>query len=137
MSTTDTSAPLDTSVLSVLDPAVAPSSATTSAAGALALRVDLSAPIWTIHHVARALHLSVDRARELTYTAGFPAPRSGFSRNLWLRQDVLAWFEKLPAGERRTAGTATRVRREAAGERRLRDARSPRSRRGYTPRSPR
>lgn len=71
--------------------------------------VDLSAPIWTIDHVAAALHLSTDRAREYTYS---PAPRAGFGRNLWLRQDVLDWFEGLPPGQRRATTTA-RTRRPA------------------------
>jgi hypothetical protein len=137
MSTTDTSAPLDTTALSAPDSEAVPSAATTTSAGAPALPVDLSDPIWTIHHLARALHLSVDRAREFTYTADFPAPRGGFSRNLWLRPEVLDWFATLPTGERRAASTATRVRHEAARERRLRDARAPRARRGYTPQRPR
>ena len=59
--------------------------------------VDLSAPIWAIEHVAAALHLSVDTAREYTYRAGFPAAKAGFARNLWLREEVLAWFAELPA----------------------------------------
>lgn len=133
MSTTDTSAPLDTTALSVPDLEALAAAATPVATPV----VDLADPIWTIHHLARTLHLSVDRAREITYTAGFPAPRVGFSRNLWLRQEVLDWFAALPAGERRAAGTSTRVRREAVGERRVRDARAPRTRRSYTPRSPR
>lgn len=32
------------------------------------------------------------RAREYTYGAGFPEPRAGFAPNLWLREEVLAWF---------------------------------------------
>jgi len=138
MSTTDTSTPLDTTALSAPGSEAVPSSASTAAADDTPLLpVDLSDPIWTIHHLAGALHLSVDRARQFTYTADFPAPRAGFSRNLWPRQEVLDWFEKLPTGERRAASTATRVRHEAAGERRVRDARAPRTRHGYTPRSAR
>lgn len=40
-------------------------------------------PIWTIEHVAVALHLAVDTAREYAYRADFPAPKAGFTRNLW------------------------------------------------------
>lgn len=116
MSTTDASAPLVPTALSVPDSEAAPSSASTAAAVTPWLPVDLSDPIWTIHHVARALHLSVDRAREFTYTADFPAPRAGFSRNLWLRSEVLDWFDKLPTGERRTATTATRARRDIGNQ---------------------
>ena len=47
---------------------------------------DLSDPIWTIDHVAAALSVSVDTAREYTYRADFPAPKAAFSRNLWRRR---------------------------------------------------
>jgi hypothetical protein len=59
--------------------------------------INLSDPVWTIGHVAAALHLTVDTAREYTYRAGFPAAKDGFGRNLWLREAVLAWFADLPA----------------------------------------
>ncbi len=58
--------------------------------------VDLSVPIWTIDHVAAALHLSVDTAREYTYLVDFPAPKAGFSRSLWLCEEVLDWFSRRP-----------------------------------------
>lgn len=135
MSAIDTSPRLDTTAHSPLDLLAAPraaGAAVTPAAGP----VDLSDPIWTIHHVARVLHLSVDRAREVSYSAGFPAPRAGFSRNLWLRAQVLDWFEALPAGERRTTTSATQVRREAGRGPRL-ERGATRARRGYTPRIPR
>ncbi|WP_141788023.1 hypothetical protein [Oryzihumus leptocrescens] len=71
--------------------------------------IDLNAPIWTIEHVAAALHLHVDTAREYTYDPAFPAPRAGFGRHLWLREAVLAWFTALPprsARARRTPSPA-------------------------------
>ena len=56
------------------------------------MSIDLSVPIWTIEHVAAALgNLSMDAAREYTYTAAFPSAKAGFARNLWLREEVLAW----------------------------------------------
>jgi hypothetical protein len=64
------------------------------------MNIDLNAPIWAIDHLAEVLGMSVDRAREHTYSPGFPAPRAGFSRNLWLRDEVLAWFAGLPAADR-------------------------------------
>jgi hypothetical protein len=60
------------------------------------VNIDLSVPVWTIEHVAAALHCSVDAAREHTYRADFPRPRAGFSKNLWTRTEVLAWFDALP-----------------------------------------
>jgi hypothetical protein len=69
------------------------------------MHIDLSAPIWAIEHVAAALHLEVDTAREYTYRADFPAPRAGFSRNLWTREKVLAWFSGLPPKPRGRAKT--------------------------------
>jgi hypothetical protein len=50
------------------------------------VNIDLSVPIWTIEHVAAALQLSVDTAREYTYRTDFPHPRAGFSRDLWTRR---------------------------------------------------
>lgn len=58
-------------------------------------------PIWTIEHVAGVLRVATDTAREYTYRADFPAPRVLGARNLWLREDVLAWFDKLPVRARR------------------------------------
>lgn len=43
------------------------------------MNIDLSIPIWTIEHVAAALHLSVDAAREYTYLTGFPADKQGLT----------------------------------------------------------
>lgn len=57
-------------------------------------------PIWTIEHVAGVLHVATDTAREYTYRADFPAPRVLGARNLWLREDILTWFDKLPARTR-------------------------------------
>lgn len=139
MSTTDASAPLDIIVPSILGLATSSGPAasaaghpTASAAEAPATshqeprtQVDLSDPIWAIEHVARTLHLSVDRAREFTYSAAFPAPRAGFGRNLWLRSQVLDWFERLPEAPRRAARTSP-----------TRRVSQPR-RATYTPRSPR
>ena len=85
-------------------------------------RVDLADPIWTIDHVASALHLSVDRAREYTYSPAFPAPRAGFGRNLWARHAVLDWFDGLAAGPASRTGTT---------------ARPARARRQFTPRAAR
>jgi hypothetical protein len=97
--------------------------------------IALSVPIWTIHHVAAALPLKEDTAREYTYTPAFPAARAGFSRNLWLREDVLAWFAGLPAAEagglrRRARGTATAAPAPSAPE----VAQPSRPRRSYKPR---
>jgi hypothetical protein len=64
------------------------------------MNIDLNAPIWAIDHVAAALHVSVDSAREHTYSLTFPAARAGFSKNLWLREEVLLWFAGLPAVDR-------------------------------------
>jgi hypothetical protein len=72
------------------------------------VNIDLSVPIWTIEHVAAACHLSVDAAREYTYRDDFPAAKTGFARNLWLREDVLGWFAALPAKhDQRTTRRAT------------------------------
>lgn len=135
MSTTDTSAPLDTTVPSTFDPVTGSSFASPTGAPTPD-PVDLSDPIWTIHHLARALHLSVDRAREVTYSPTFPAPRAGFSRNLWRRAQVLDWFDALPAGERRSTTSATQVRREPDRDRRN-GRHATRTRRTYTPRGTR
>ena len=74
-----------------------------------AVNVDLSVPIWTIEHVAAALHLSVDAAREYTHRPDFPRPRECFARNLWTRQEILDWFATLPPKPcgRATVSTAT------------------------------
>jgi hypothetical protein len=79
------------------------------------VNIDLSVPIWTIEHVAAAFHLEVDTAREYTYRESFPRPRAGFSRNVWTREEILAWFTALPGkprgrGGRGTVSTATVVR---------------------------
>jgi hypothetical protein len=71
------------------------------------VNIDLSVPIWTIEHVAAAFHLEVDTAREYTYREDFPRPRAGFSRNLWTREEVLAWFTALPSKPRPRAGKGT------------------------------
>jgi hypothetical protein len=71
------------------------------------VNIDLSVPIWTIEHVAAAFHLEVDTAREYTYREDFPRPRAGFSRNLWTREEVLAWFTALPGKPRGRSGRAT------------------------------
>jgi hypothetical protein len=71
------------------------------------VNIDLSVPIWTIEHVAAALHLSVDAAREYTYRTDFPRPRDGFARNLWTRQEVLDWFAGLPPKPRGRATVST------------------------------
>ena len=84
---TDTSAPLDTAALAAPGRSAHSASATAPAVTVAAPPVDLADRIWRIQHVARALHLSVDRARELTYSLAFPAPGAGFSRNLWSRTD--------------------------------------------------
>jgi hypothetical protein len=76
------------------------------------VNIDLSVPIWTIEHVAAALHLEVDTAREYTYREDFPRPRAGFAKNLWTRAEVLDWFAELapkPRG-RATVSTAAVVR---------------------------
>lgn len=69
------------------------------------MTINLQAPIWDIHHVAEALLLSVDTAREHSRNPTFPRPKAGFAKNLWLREEVLAWFAALPSatetGQRR------------------------------------
>jgi hypothetical protein len=64
------------------------------------MNIDLNAPIWAIDHIAVIFGVGVDRAHKLTRSHDFPAPRAGFSRNLWLREEVLAWFIGLPAADR-------------------------------------
>jgi hypothetical protein len=64
------------------------------------MNIDLNSPIWTIEHVAAAFYVSSDRAHKHSYSPGLPAPRNGFSRNLWLREKVLAWFAGLPPADR-------------------------------------
>ncbi len=116
MTTTDTSAALDTTVPSTPGQASNSSPAIPAAepTATVPVLVDLADPIWTIHHVAAGLHLSVDRAREYTSSPTFPAPRAGFGRHLWLRQRVLDWFEALPDGQARTtAALRSRTRRPA------------------------
>jgi hypothetical protein len=66
------------------------------------MNINLQVPIWTIEHVAAALHTSVDTAREHTYCTGFPAPKTPFAKNLWEREAVLAWFAGLPTRDRRS-----------------------------------
>jgi len=74
--------------------------------------INLSAPIWAIEHVAVALHLEVDTAREYTSSPTFPAPKAGFARHLWLREEVLDWFRdlrpKAPQAKNVTAATTSR-----------------------------
>ena len=71
------------------------------------MNIDLQVPIWTIEHVAAALHASVDTAREYTYRTDFPAPKAPFARNLWARAEVLAWFDQLPTRDRRSTRAVT------------------------------
>ena len=68
-------------------------------ANASSVTPDQTDPIWTIEHIARCFHLSVDRAREYTGRDDFPAARrlgDAGGRLLWTREDVLAWFLTLP-----------------------------------------
>ena len=65
--------------------------------------LDLSSPVYAIESIALLLHVSVDTARQYTYRKDFPAPRVLGARNLWMREDVLAWFAALP---RRTKDVA-------------------------------
>jgi hypothetical protein len=95
------------------------------------MTIDLSVPIWTIDHIATALHVSVDTAREYTYRADLPAPKAGVCRNLWPRGAVLAWFDALPPRARRAART-----RPARSLHRGPRQRSPRHDRSPTPRGP-
>ena len=111
------------------------------------MNIDLSAPIWAIDHVAEAFHLTVDTAREHTYHHDFPAPRVGFARNLWLREEVLAWFAALPtraadADQRSTntgtvATKATKRTRRAATSRSTTSAPAPAGARPIKPYTPR
>ena len=59
-------------------------------------RPDLLDPVFTIQHVAALFHVSVDTAREYTYRGDFPAARLLGARNLWDREEILAWFRALP-----------------------------------------
>jgi hypothetical protein len=63
-------------------------------------------PIWTIEHISCVLHVAVDTAREYTYRDDFPASRDLGARNLWPRDEVLAWFMQLPPRQRREATPA-------------------------------
>ena len=72
-----------------------------------AMDINLSDPIWTIEHVAAAFHPQLDTAREYTYKKTFPGARAGFSRSLWPREEVLAWFRGHPAKQPPT-NTGTR-----------------------------
>jgi hypothetical protein len=83
------------------------------------MTIDLSVPIWTIDHIATALHVSVDTAREYTYRADLPAPKAG------------VWFDALPPRARRAART-----RPARSLHRGPRQRSPRHDRSPTPRGP-
>jgi len=78
------------------------------------MNIDLNAPIWAIDHLADALGVSIDTAREHTYSPSFPAARAGFARNLWLRDQVLAWFAGLPAADR----SGTKLQKHAAATKR-------------------
>jgi hypothetical protein len=49
----------------------------------------------------------VNAAREYTYRPDFPRPRAGFSKHLWVREDVLDWFAGLPPKPRGRAGNGT------------------------------
>ena len=71
------------------------------------MNIDLQVPIWTIEHLAAVLHASVDTAREYTYRTDFPAPKAPFARNLWTREEVLAWFDQLPTRDRRSTRAVT------------------------------
>ena len=79
------------------------------------MNIDLNAPIWAIDHLAAALGVSIDTAREHTYSLTFPAARAGFSRNLWLREDVLTWFASLPAKDRDSSTRRNHASRFARG----------------------
>lgn len=59
-------------------------------------RLNLADPIWTIHHIAQAFNLSIDRARHHTRRDKFPRPKAGFETHCWCREAVLAWFRQLP-----------------------------------------
>ena len=78
------------------------------------MNIDLQAPIWTIEHVAAALHASVDTAREYTYRTDSPAPKAPFARNLWTREEVLAWFDRLPTRDRRSTKAVTTTTKAAS-----------------------
>ena len=68
---------------------------------------DIADPIYTIEHVARLLHVSVDRAREYTYQHAFPAPFILGARHLWDRQEILDWVRSLPRRTRTQQGEAS------------------------------
>jgi hypothetical protein len=70
------------------------------------MNIDLNTHIWAIDHVAAALFLSVDTAREHTYSHDFPKAKASFASNLWLREDVLAWFAARPTADQTVKGRA-------------------------------
>lgn len=77
------------------------------------LHPDLNDPVWTIAHVARCIHVTVDRARDYTSRPTFPGARrlgATTGKLLWTREEVLAWFANLPAvsaaDRRRTSAAA-------------------------------
>jgi hypothetical protein len=71
---------------------------------------DLGDPIWTVEYIPLCFHIEVDTTREYTARDDFPAPRRlspGGGRLLRPREDVLAWFVRLPtmpAGSRTPGG---------------------------------
>lgn len=106
------------------------------------ININLQVPIWTIHHVAAAFHLSVDTAREYTYRSDFPAPKDSFAKNIWAAKEVLDWFDNLPTRSRSTrsphaAGSRTTVRGRSAGSTLVNTAAEPKRLKVYTPRSSR
>jgi hypothetical protein len=103
------------------------------------MNIDLHLPIWGIEHVAAALQLSIDNAREYTSSPGFAAGKKPFKRNLWVREDVLTWFAQLPdrdlcpAATSKKRGTATN--RPLGGGGAARPGATPKRIKAYAPRS--
>jgi len=92
---------------------------------------DLNDPVWTIAHVARCFHVTVDRARDYTSRPSLPGARrlgATTGKLLWPREEVLAWFADPPAvsaaDRRRTSAATPPPSRTASG----------RARTAYTPR---
>lgn len=62
---------------------------------------DPACPVYTIETIAALFGVKVDTAREYSYRSDFPQPRALGARNLWEREEVLAWFSALPRRPRR------------------------------------
>jgi len=65
-------------------------------AASAAATTDLSAPLWTVEHLAALFYMTPDSAREYTYRADFPGGVKIGRRYLWVPTEVLVWVEAQP-----------------------------------------